>query len=368
MGKALWSSNDYEKNQKKRPGKVDQIDEPSYFDEKAKFSYALWLPAKYDAKKPYPLLLCIPDQGQDPKTLITEKWTDPTIRDNAIIACVPMPKDPAVWLENGVQGKEVGASNMLFTLGKLLRNYAVDSDRIFLVGWGRGVEAAVTYAARYPDRFAGVVGRSGDAPDELPVENMNNLPLFFAGAGGKATELEEKLKKLGYTTFSRKDDASEADIWSWVQAHPRIGNPPEVVLYPGNQAAHAYWLESVATDAQSTVYIKAKLDRTANTIVVEGEGITKFQVYFNDAMLDLDKPIKVVANGNEVSRTIPRSAMMALGFLYTARSDPGRFYVNNMQFDLPPKPKAPAGKGGDKSGGDKSGGEKAGGEKPGGGK
>jgi hypothetical protein len=344
MGKALWSSNEYDKNQKLHRGKVDQIDEPSYFEEKGKLGYALWLPAKYDPRKPYPVLLCIPDAGEDPKTHITEKWIDPTIRDNAIIACVTMPKDPAIWLDNGVQGKEGGAGNMLFTLSKLVHNYAVDFDRVYLAGRGRGVEAAVTFGARFPERFAGVIGRSGDAPAELPVENMNTLALFFAGAGGHATDLEEKLKKLGYTTLSRKDDASEADIWSWMQAHPRNPNPPEIILYPGSQSEHSYWLESVATDAQGTVYIKAKLDRTANTITVEGEGVSKFWVFFNDDMLDLDKPIKVVANGNEVSRTVQRSALMALGFLYTARSDPGRFYVNNMQFDLPPKTKPPPSK------------------------
>ncbi len=353
MGKALWQSYEYDKTQKLHPGKVDLIEEPTYVEanakdkEKGKIGYALWLPPKYNPKKPYPLILCIPDQGEDPKQHITEKWVDPAVRDNAIIACVPMPADAKTWLDAGVQGQESGISNLLFTFSRVQRNYAVDFDRVFLAGRGAGVEAAVTYAARFPDRFAGVIGRSGDAPVDLTVENMNNLPLFFAGAGGNATALEEKLKKLGYTTFSRKDDATEADVWAWLQAHQRIPNPVEVVLYPGNSAMHSFWLDNVATDATGSVYIKGKLDRKANTITIEGEGITKFTIFFDDEMMDLDKPVKVVANGADVSRTVQRSSLRALDFISNARSDPGRFYVNYMQYDLPPKPKPPAAKSGE---------------------
>lgn len=342
MGKALWASYDYDKNQKVKKGKVDLIELPAYYDPKAKLAYAVWTPTKYDPKKSYPLLLCIPDKGEKPLDHITEKWSDAAIRENAIIVAIPMPSDEKLWLESGTAEKEGGAGNVLFTLGQVSRNYAIDFDRAYLAGRGLGVEAALTVAARYLDRFAGVVGRSGDAPDGLAVENLQQLPIFFAGAGAKATALEEQLKKLGYATVQRKDDATEADIWAWVQAHPRQANPSTVVLYPGSPVpTRAFWLESVPTDAQGTVYIKATVDRTSNTITIEGEGITKFLIYFNDLMLDLDKPVQIVANGSPLSRTIQRSLPRALDFLYSARSDPGRFYVQNMQFDLPAKPKPP---------------------------
>lgn len=348
MGKALWASYDYDKNQKVKKGKVDLIEQPAYYDPKGKFTYAVWTPTKYDPKKAYPLILCIPDKGEKPLDHITEKWVDANIRDNALIVAMQMPSDEKLWLENGAAGKEGGAGNVLYTLGQVSRNYAIDFDRVYLAGRGLGVEAALTFASRYLDRFAGVIGRSGDAPETLAIENLKLLPIFFAGAGARATALDEQLKKIGYETVQRKEDATEADIWSWVTAHPRISNPTEIVLFPGTPGpTRSYWLESVPTDAQGTVYIKAKIDKTSNTITVEGEGITNFWIFFNDAMLDLDKPVKVVANGQEVSRTITRSLDRALDFLYSARNDPGRFYVNNMRFDLPAKPKPPPGKPGD---------------------
>lgn len=342
MGKALWSSYDYEKNQKVRKGKIDEVEQPAYFDEKAKFTYAIWTPYKYNPKQSYPLILCIPDAGEKPSDHITEKWVNSDIRDNAIIAAVPMPEDTALWLESGGADKEGGAGDVLFTFGRIQRLYAIDFDRVYLVGRGRGVEAAVHMASRYLDRFAGVIGRSGDVAADAPAENFKNQAFYFAGGGSNVTAFEERLKKLGYDVLQRKDDATEADIWTWMQAHPRNSHPSEVVLYPSNPIpTRSYWLDIEPTDAQGVVYIQAKIDKATNTITVEGDGVKKFNIYFNDDMLDLERPVKVIANTAEVTRTIQRNLPRALDFVYSARSDPGRFYVNSMNFDLPPKPPPP---------------------------
>jgi hypothetical protein len=348
MGKSLWASYGYDKQQKIKRGKVDVIDIPAYYDVKAKFAYAVWIPVKYNAKQAYPVILCIPEKGETPQAHLTEKWVDASIRENAILVAVPMPDDAAAWLEASPPTKQSGAGNMLMVLREVRRTYALDFDRLYIAGRGAGVEAALTYAARFPDRFAGVIGRSGDI-GEVTAENLRNLPIFLAGAGAKATALEEKLKKLAYENIlQRKDDAQEADVWAWMQAHPRISYPTEVVLYPGTPEPKLIaWLEAVPNDAQGSVYIKGKIDRATNTITIEGEGVTKFNIYFNDVLVDMDKPVKVVANGAEVSRTVKRSLPRLLDFVYSARSDPGRMFTNVMAYDLPAKPKPPPGKAGD---------------------
>ena len=341
LGKALWASYDYEKNQKVKRGKIDTIEPTSYFDPKTKLPYAIWLPVKYEAKKAYPVILCIPDKGETPQAHLTEKWVDASIRENAILVGVTMPSDDKTWLELPSRDKQTGGGHIAWTFRDVSRNYAIDFDRVYVAGRGLGVEAALAFAARQVDRIAGVIGRSGDATDTVQVENLRNLPLFFAGAGAKATALEDAAKKLGYDIVQRKDDATEADIWSWVMAHPRVANPTEVVLYPAAPSfLRSYWLEAVPTDATGAVYMKGKIDKASNTITIEGEGITKFVILMNDAMVDLDKPVKVVANGSDVSRTIPRSLPRALDFIAGAKNDPGKFYVNSSQYDLPPKPKA----------------------------
>lgn len=341
LGRALWSSFEYEKQSKVKKGKVDSVDAPAYFDEKAKLGFAVWTPAKYNAKQAYPLILCIPGKGEKPAEHITEKWIDATIRDNAIIAAVPMPADEKAWNEISDPSKETGVGNVLRVFGQISRVYSIDFDRVYLAGRGIGVESALLFGTRFMDRFAGIIGRSGDAPEALQAENLRNLPIFLAGAGAHATALEEQLKKLGYAGLTRKDDAGESDIWSWIQSHPRTSCPPEVVFHPSfPSVTRAYWIEAVPTDATGQVYIKAKVDRAANTITVEGEGITKFFLYLNDALVDMAKPIKVVCNGTDMPlSTVPPSLLSTLEFMYLGKSDPGKVFTANRQYDLPPKPK-----------------------------
>lgn len=344
MGQALWASYDYGKNQRVKRGKIDVVEPASYFDPKTKLPYAVWTPAKYDVRKAYPVILCIPDQGETPQQHLTEKWVDSTIRDNAILVAVSMPADAAAWSDMAFsRERQTGGGHIAWTFREVRMNYAIDFDRVFLAGRGRGVEAALAFASRQFDRLAGVIGRTGDAPADLKIENWRNLPLYFAGAGGNATALESEAKRLNYEIVTRKDDATEADIWSWMQAHPRAANPTEVVLHPLQpDLQRAYWLEAVPTDAAGPLYVKAKIDKPSNTITVEGEGVTNFTIYFNDLLVDLDRPVKVVANGSEVSRQAARALPRMLDFIHAAKCDPGKMYVQSMAYDLPPKKKDPA--------------------------
>ncbi len=339
MGQALWASFDYDRKGSVARGKVDTTTVAAYWDPKTKFTYSAWMPGKYDPRKAYPVILCLPDEKEKITDHLIERWTNPDLRDATILVAVPLPEDTSVWLE-GISGtKETGMGNVAYVFSLVLRNLAVDYDRIYLAGHGRGVELAVAYASSFPDRFAGVIGRSGDV-GAVVAENLSNLPTFFAGAGGKTTELAERLKTLGYGNCTVMAEGKESDIHSWMTGHPRVSNPTEVVLHIGSPVPkRAYWLEVRPTDGQGTAYLKAKVDRATNTIEVEGEGVPSFFVYFNDVLVDLDKPVKVVCNGTVNERTVPRSLSRTLDLVMNSRSDPGKFYVASMEFDLPAKPK-----------------------------
>ncbi|MBL8863405.1 MAG: hypothetical protein JNK02_15545 [Planctomycetes bacterium] len=338
MGRALWAAFSDDRKGSVAKGKVDSLTTEAYWDKKTKLSYAVWIPAKYDARKSYPLILCIADSGQKPSDHLTEDWTDSQVREGAILFSVPQPSDAASLLEAITSTKETGMGNVAWSYSHAIRRYAVDFDRVYLAGRGRGVELAVAYGANFPDRFAGVIGRAGDT-GEVVAENLRNLPTYFTGAGARANELAEKLKTLGYDNATVQPEGKEADAWSWIQSHPRASNPAEVVLFVGAPTPNrSYWIEVRPSDAQG-MHVKAKIDRATNTVTVEGEGVPRFTLYFNDVLLDLDKPVKVVANGTANERTVPRSLQRTLDLVLNSRSDPGKFYVASMDFDLPPKPK-----------------------------
>ena len=338
LGKALWQSYEYESAKNVKKGKVSDV---KYAEAEQGFdlTYAVWAPAKYDPKKAYPLIVCIPEKGEKPSQHLTEKWLSQDIRDHAILAVVPMPEDVAMWSDVGAQGKWGGGANLFTVFREVRLTYAIDYDRVYIAGRGDGVAAATTIASRNPDRFAGVIGRTGD-PADTPVENFKNLPTFFAGAGAGATAFSEKCTKAGYENCTIKADGEEKDIWAWMQDHPRISNPTQVVLLPGVQTGNkAYWLELPPWDGQGTALVKGTIDRASNTITIDGEGVAKVILYFNDVMVDLDKSVKVVCNGAEHLDVIPRNLSTTLDLFMKTRSDPGKLYTATRPYDLPAKPK-----------------------------
>lgn len=347
LGKALWASYDYEKkvNEVKKGGVKDlTCPRPQVQDDpKAVLTYAVWVPAKYDARKAYPLVLLVPDKDQKPAQHITEKWTDAALRDEAILAAVPMPDDLAAWTEAAKSEdgkvKDGGLSNLLAVLIDLRSTVAVDFDRVYLVGSGEGVRAACAFAARFPDSLAGVAGRSGDVPEKTAVEPFKNLPTFFAGAGAGATAFSEALTKEKYDNCTIKPEAKEADLWAWMKDHPRIANPAQIVLVAEpNAAGRSYWVSTPRFDAP--VRLTAVADRGTNTITIDADGATEVVLSLNDQLVDLDKEVKFVRNGIETVEKIPRNLTTTLGFMRgTTSRDPGRIYVASKRLDIPSKPK-----------------------------
>ncbi|MEY2747658.1 MAG: hypothetical protein RL112_2700 [Planctomycetota bacterium] len=340
IGRAIWSSYDYSKGRVVK-GKIAKEELAAYWDEKAKLSYAVWTPAKYDPKLSYPLLLCLPDAKQKPDQHLLEDWMDPSLRDKAILVSVALPEDAASWTADAVSSSQSGTRNLTWVFSKVAKSHAIDFDRVYLCGRGASVGLALLVASRYPDRFAGVVGRSGDAI-AVVGENFRNLPTLLCGAGANATAFGEANEKLGYKNCTIKVDGTEADVWAWMGVTKRTAYPVDVALWPGLPAPRrAYWLET-SWDGQGTAWLKANCNRSTNTITITGEGVTKVTLYFNDVLLDLDKPVKVVCNGIESTSTIPRRLRDTVEFMRDGRNDPGKVFVNAKVFDLPPPKKEDA--------------------------
>lgn len=343
LGRAFWQSFDYKNARGVAAGKVKAFTfQAPFYGEKATLTYATWVPTKYDARNAYPLILCIPDKGAKPDQHLTEKWTDKQTREEALLVAVPMPEDLVQWSEAGSSQQPGGFANTMLTLKEVLRTYAVDYDRIYLAGRGEGVAAALAIAARAPDRFAGVIGRSGDIDANGPSSNnFKNLPTFFAGAGANATAFSEKCAKDGYNNCSIKPDAQEPEIMAWIKDHPRLGAPAEVVLFPGKPMPNrAYWVLVPSSEYKGDEYIKAKADKATNTITIDASpGITKVTLFFNDELMDLEKEVKVICNGAEHIDKLPRNLWSTMDWMYGSTSDPGRVFTCSRDYEVPAKPK-----------------------------
>ena len=212
--------------------------------------------------------------------------------------------------------------------------FGIDYDRVYIAGRGASVPLAVAMGNYSPDRFAGIVGVSGDAGTTKP-DNFSQLPTYFAGSGAEATRFADKAKELGIENVTIDPSGDEAKAWDWMSANPRSTYPEEVALVPGlgGEPTRAYWIQVGRVPGESK--ITARLEREKNTVHVSGSGVTDFTLLLNDSIVDLDKPVTVIANGVTHTAMIPRSLNTTLDMLFYARCDPMRMIVATHDYQLP---------------------------------
>jgi len=324
-----------------RGGKVDGA---KLEKDGTEIEYSTWLPATYKVSTgPYPLVLIAPEfKDGKPMTsaqLLQEFWTDAATRDAAVLVAVTMPPDEAAWtqlfIDKGGQRTPGGLAYLMNVYAEVRKQVAIDADRVYVAGRGAGVAAAMKLGATFPHLFAGVIGQAGDA-GEVTWQNFQNLPVFLQGGGAQATAFGEKIKAAGYDNATVEADADAATLFKWIKEHPRAANPTKVTLVPGAPIPNsAYWIEVPPTMVEEGTYVKAETDRSSNTIRVEGKGVRSVILYFNDTMVDLGQPMKLVLNGQERDLVVQRSLDDFLSFCERGTNDGGRVFVARRAFDLP---------------------------------
>lgn len=332
LGSLIYLANRYEKKMPKRAnGKVttQTVDSGGRGD----VEFAVWTPPKYRPKDgPYQVILTIPEEGENPEKHIQDRWVDNGLRDATVIASPKMPGDSKQWTE--VDG--LGA--VLLTLRGVSETYAIDFDRVFIGGRGRGGEAALAIANMFPSRFAGAFCWAGDGGEGIPADNLKHLPVFISGGGSNATAFAERAKEAGVESVTIEPSGGEAEIIAWMGDMRRVKYPDEFTLVPGPMfPTNAYWLQIPRLPDINGVRVDVRVDRETNTITIDGTGLTEATIYLSDAIVDLDKPVTVVANGKTYVDQFERSFRTFLDFLSAGKVDPGRVFVASKQYHLPSK-------------------------------
>ncbi len=306
-------------------------------------SYAFRLPRDYDPERAYPLLLAIPGENELPADHLRQSWSLRELQEQVILVSPAMPARTEDWGCVMVQGRAGGLSHVLTALRIAGERFAVDPERVYVAGYGKAVPAAVAAGNLGPQRFAGVIGRAGDA-GPLSPDNFRNLPTFFAGAAGEARAFGEAARAAGHDNSRFEAGASEADLWAWMGALARRAHPERVVLVTGDPfPTRAHWLQVNPSEPGGRA--TATLERGANVLRIETRGVAQVTVYLNDALLDLARPVRVILDGEEREQVVPRSLATFLELLHEGISDPGCVYVARIDLDLvaAPAAEAPAG-------------------------
>lgn len=232
--------------------------------------------------------------------------------------------------------------------------WGVDPNRVYLLGYSAGGDGVYQLAPRMADRYAAASMMAGHPNDASPL-GLRNLPfaIFMGGkdaAYNRNTVAEQWGKRLadlrtkdptGYphrVTIYPEDGhwmgGKDAEALPWMAEHTRNPWPTNVVWHQGNTTHNRfYWLAVEASSAAKGHTIRATVD--GQTITIDSEDVREVELLLSDQLIDLDKPITIIANGTTVHEgEIPRTEH-AIRRSLNLRPDPTMIATATITIDIP---------------------------------
>ncbi|MDH3207444.1 MAG: hypothetical protein OEO79_12660 [Gemmatimonadota bacterium] len=334
--------------------------------------YVLIVPDDYDAARRYPVAFYLhggvtrPDPGPGGGW-----WRNyDVVEGHDRIAVVPLSWNESYWW----QGSQV--ENLRGILSDVKGQYNVDENRVYAFGssdGGTGVyflgfRDVTPWAAFLP--FIGhpaVLLSQGIGVDgRMNMPNLTNRPFFIVnGETDRLYPVREVMPFLGVFqnvgvdfVFTAKPGGHNTSWWPeeeenierFVDAHPRIAHPEEIVWVTertdrynranwlvidelGTAAADAGRGPPVSLAGGDTGVVKAV--RAGNTVTVDSYGVRRFTLLISPDAFDLQSPLRVIANGDVVFEGRVRPDTSTLMKWAAIDEDRTMLYAAEISVELP---------------------------------
>jgi hypothetical protein len=299
-------------NPKLKKGQVQEISvapEVHGFPATGTVKYWLYVPKEYRDDQLWPLLVCMPDQkkhGDGRK--YADDWAakSPKVAESFLIV-VPQPHAKgAPWTT------PASLARAMISLRHAAGTYGVDKKdagpaadylRIFI----DGEDEASVIAARFAEVFAGAVLRGTDGRAgaiSVAAEGQLSGMAAFCVVDPKRKSQREFAQKLidgnGASVIVEDEslEGNAAAIGIWMDKLPARAPQPREIAYSvhdGSFQRH-HWISVLEFDASlaPAASFKATADRAKNDVTIEVEGISRFELFLSDALVDLNRPVRIV--------------------------------------------------------------------------
>ena len=240
---------------------------------------------------------------------------------------------------------------------EVLRNYNVDSNRVYLAGFSNGGTGAREFGARWPDRFAAIASLMGaglDSPSgvKLPMSNLLDVPVLFLH-GDQDPRIPSSASVKTYDELRTLKPRVEPEL------HILKGRAHEVTLasddgftlpfferftrnpFPQNISARVwdtrfprqYWIEVVEGDtAPSEVEAHITAD---NLIDIKTRDVKKLRLLLRPELFHSTGPVHIRLNGNDHPALELKQDCQLFLRSADAYADPFLAYTDEVVLDVP---------------------------------
>ena len=215
----------------------------------------------------------------------------------------------------------------------------VDPNRVYLMGYSAGGDGVFQLAPRMSDRFAAVSMMAGH-PNETKADGLRNVPfaLFMGGDDDAynrnklAEQWREELARLAkedvggyehfvqiYPNMGHWMKSKDREVLPWFKKFTRQAWPKKIVwLQDDRTHSRLYWLGVDKTLAKERTKIVAEVVGQEIRVVSE---VSPIKLHLNDLLLDLNQPVKVKLNDQQVFEGIVPRTQAAIEASLAERMD-----------------------------------------------
>jgi predicted esterase len=219
--------------------------------------------------------------------------------------------------------------------------WGINPDRVYLMGYSAGGDGVYQLAPRMADRFAAASMMAGHPNDADPA-GLRNLPFaIFMGGEDSAYSRNTVAQRWGEQLAALRDaddggyrhlvriypglghwmERRDAEALPWMAGFTRDPWPDTVVWrISGPPHARYYWLSVPEEEATGGRVVRARVD--GQTVFVDTEDFTSVNLWLSDKLVDLDRPVRVFANGVRVFEGVVHRSEAAIDASLRARPDP----------------------------------------------
>jgi poly(3-hydroxybutyrate) depolymerase len=231
----------------------------------------------------------------------------------------------------------------------------VNPNKVYINGYSAGGDGVYQLGPRMGERWAGA-GMSAGHPNAASPLSLRNVP-FAIHVGGNDTAYDRDKKAMEWGTrlemLAAQDPGGYVNQWQvhagkphwmdmedavsipFLQSHTRDPIPHKVVWEQADVPRGTfYWLALDATNRAKGNLIRASYDSEGVNIEMV-KGVRRVALRLSDAMLDLDRPVKVSSAGKQLSLGVAARTIGTLARTLDERNDPSLMFASEVVVDLP---------------------------------
>lgn len=270
--------------------------------------YWVYVPKDYPGDRRWPLLFCLPDQKKhaDGKKYV-EGWigSSPVVAQTFVVVVPQAHAKGVAWTSpESLARAMISLRHAGGTFGVDAKDAgpATDYLRVFI----DGEDEASVIAARFSEAFAGAILRGADGRAGANVSRagqLSGMPAFCVVSPKAKSQRDFAQAVLaknpaGVVVEDETLAGNPTAIGLWMEKlPPRSPQPREISysIHDGSFQRH-HWINVLDYDAsiEPAASFAATADRAKNEVLVEVEGVSRFEIFLSDALVDLNKPVRIV--------------------------------------------------------------------------